>query len=61
MLGRADAGNNLLIMGKEGGVHSNDRCITRSSTMPTGNIPEAPELGTPHYQGERFWSQWCPL
>ena len=31
------------------------------STMPTGNITEAPELGTPHYQGQSCWSQWCPL
>ena len=29
--------------------------------MPTGNITEAPELGTPHYQGQSCWSQWCPL
>ena len=21
-------------------------------TTPTGNIPEAPELGTPHYKGQ---------
>ena len=31
------------------------------STMHTGNITEAPELGTPRYQGRSCWSQWCPL
>ena len=24
--------------------------------MPTRNIPEAPELGTPHYNGQNCWS-----
>ena len=27
----------------------------------TGNIPEAPELGTPRFYGQNFGSQWCPL
>ena len=30
-------------------------------TTPTGNIPEAPELGTPRYNGQNVGSQWCPL
>ena len=30
-------------------------------TTPTGNIPEAPELGTPRYKGQNVGSQWCPL
>ena len=31
------------------------------STTPTENIPEATELGTPHYNGQNVSSQWCPL
>ena len=31
------------------------------STTPTENIPEATELGTPHYKGQNVGSQWCPL
>ena len=31
------------------------------STMPTGNIPEAPELGTRCYNGQNVGSQWCLL
>ena len=26
--------------------------------QPTGNIPEVPELGTPHYKEQNHWSQW---
>ena len=26
--------------------------------MPTGNVPEAPELGTPQYKGQNIGSQW---
>ena len=29
--------------------------------MPTGNIPEAPELGTSCYKGKKFGSQWYLL
>ena len=29
--------------------------------MPTGNIPEAPELWTSHDKGQNVGSQWCPL
>ena len=29
--------------------------------MPTGNILETPELGTPLYNRQNFGSQWCPL
>ena len=30
-------------------------------TTPTGNLPEAPELETPCYEGQNVSSQWCPL
>ena len=30
-------------------------------TMPTGNIPEAPEFGIPHYKGQNVGSHWCLL
>ena len=30
-------------------------------TTPNGNIPEAPELGTPHYNGQNVGPQRCPL
>ena len=36
------------------------RCAIMHTT-PTGNIPEAPELGTPRYSGQNFGPQRCPL
>ena len=36
------------------------RCVI-TRTTPTGNKPEAPELGTPRYKGQNVGSQWCPL
>jgi len=36
--------------------------ITRlHSAIPAGNILEAPELGTPRYEGQNVGLQWCPL
>jgi len=31
------------------------------SAIPAGNILKAPELGTPHCNGQNVGLQWCPL
>ena len=41
-------------------LKTQSRCAI-THTTPTGNIPEAPELGTPHYSKQNFGPQRCPL